>query len=106
MWQVVFLALLLWQAPGSDPAAEGLKALEEQRWDAAIASFSKVVAADSQNYAAWFNLAFAQGMSGHASDAVASYRKALALKPRRLTEQIKLVCVVTHCGWPPAAPRQ
>ena len=43
MW---LAAVLLGALYVPDDAAEGLMALEEQRYDAAIASFSKVAAAD------------------------------------------------------------
>ena len=45
-----------------DDAAEGMKALEEQRYEAAIASFTKVAEADPKDYAAFFHIGLAQSL--------------------------------------------
>lgn len=53
MW--VLAALLFFQTAG--PAADGLKALDEGRYDAAAQSFTKAIEADPSDYTAHFNLA-------------------------------------------------
>lgn len=78
------------QAPASTDAAEGLKALEEQRWDAAVASLSKAVEADPKNYALHFNLAFGLSMAGKTPEAIREYRSTLDLKPGLYEAQLNL----------------
>ena len=51
------VALFLLQTPDYD--AEGTKALDDGKYEAAAASFSKAIAADPQDYYAHFNLAMA-----------------------------------------------
>jgi tetratricopeptide (TPR) repeat protein len=65
----------------NDPSAEGLKALDDKRYDAAVESFTQAVAADPKDFSAHFNLAFAFSMLRRDDAAVAEYRKALDLKP-------------------------
>src|SRR5690349_14795372 len=89
-WHAATVALLLWQAAKTDPAADGMKALEEQRWDAAVASFSKAIEADPKDYSHHFHLAFAHSMLGRDAEAIASYRKSLALKPGLYEAQLNL----------------
>ncbi len=89
-WAPAALLLLLLQAPAGDPAAEGLKALEEQRWDAAVASLTKAVAADPKNFAIRFNLAFGLSMANKPADAMREYRTALELKPGLYEAQLNL----------------
>src|SRR3954453_21357362 len=88
----VLTGLFLLAAP--DPSAEGLKALEEQRWDAAVSSFSKAIEADRSNYPSYFNLAFAQSMLGRDTDAAASYRRVLELKPGLYEAQLNLAILL------------
>jgi tetratricopeptide (TPR) repeat protein len=90
--------LFLWQAPRSDPAAEGMKALNEQRWDAAAASFSRAVETDPKDYSHHFHLAFALSMMNRDPDAIASYRKALELKPGLYEAQLNLGILLLRAG--------
>lgn len=77
---VAELALFLFlQAP--DYTAEGMKALDDHRYDAAVQSFQKAIEADAKDYGAHFNLALAYSMLRRDSDGVAEYRKTLELKP-------------------------
>ncbi len=78
MW-VVAAALLFLQA--SDPVAEGAKALEEGKYEAAAEAFSKAVAADPKDYYSHFNLALAYTFLHRDAEGVAEYRKTLELKP-------------------------
>jgi len=78
MWAVV-AALFLVQA--ADPSAEGMKALEENRFDAAVTAFTKAIANDPKDYTAHFNLALALTFLNKDADAIAEYRKTLELKP-------------------------
>ncbi len=72
--------LLFFQAAGS-PGADGLKALEEGRYEAAAQDFSKQIQADPNDYSAHFNLALAYSFLQRDAEGVAEYRKTLELKP-------------------------
>lgn len=69
----------LW-AQASDPAAEGLKALEQDKFAEAAAAFEKVVAADPKSVAGFFNLGFAYSMLEKDEPAIRAYQQALALE--------------------------
>jgi len=64
-----------------DFSAEGLKALEERHYDAAVQSFTKAIEADAKDYGAHFNLALAYGFLNKDDEGIAEYRKTLELKP-------------------------
>src|SRR5689334_8575738 len=88
MWIVaaMFAAFFL----PTDYAAEGMKALEEQRYEAAIQSFTKVLEADPKDYAAYFHIGLAQSLLNRDEDAIASYKKVLELKPGLYEAQLNL----------------
>src|SRR5947207_12699903 len=65
----------------ADRTSEGLKALEEGRYDAAIAAFSKAIESDPKDYFAHFNLAMSYTLLRKDAEAVAEYRKTLEIKP-------------------------
>jgi len=71
--------LLFLQAP--DFSSEGIKALEEGKYEAAVQAFTKAVAADPKDYFAHFNLAMAYGLLHKDAEGIAEYRKTLELKP-------------------------
>src|SRR5512143_3280041 len=75
----IVVALFLVQA--LDPNAEGLKALDDGKYDAAVAAFTKAIAADPKDYSAHFNLALAYGFLHKDAEAIVEYRKTLELKP-------------------------
>jgi Tfp pilus assembly protein PilF len=75
----VLVALFLFQT--ADYSAEGMKALEEGKYEAATESFRKAIAADSKDYTAHFNLALAYSFLHKDGEGVAEYRKTLELKP-------------------------
>jgi Tfp pilus assembly protein PilF len=73
----VFLFCL--QTPDYD--AEGSKALDEGKYEAAADSFTKAIAADPKDYYAHFNLAMAYTFLHKDADGLAEYRKTLEIKP-------------------------
>ncbi len=77
--RIALAVLFLIQSTG--PAADGLKALEEHRYDVAVESFRKAIEADPADYAAHFNLAIAYGFLNKDVEGIAEYRKTLELKP-------------------------
>ena len=74
----------------SDPSADGLKALDEKRYADAVQNFTAAIAADSKDYSAHFNLAFALSMLHRDADSAAEYRKALDIKPDLYEAQLNL----------------
>lgn len=80
MWSLTTAFLLLFLQT-SDPASDGLKALEARNYEQAAQLLGKAVAADPDNYASQFNLAFAQSMLGKDADAIEGYKKVLEIKP-------------------------
>jgi tetratricopeptide (TPR) repeat protein len=72
------VALLFLQ---SDPYTEGLKALDEARYEAAVQAFTKAIEAEPKDYTAHFNLALAYGFLNRDAEGIAAYRKTLELKP-------------------------
>ena len=77
MWAVAAFLLLL----QADYTTEGIKALDEGKYDAAAQAFRKAIEADSTDYFAHFNLAMAFTLLQRDPEAVAEYRKTLELKP-------------------------
>lgn len=84
------LLWLLWQ----DPQADGLKALDERRYEAAIAAFEKAAAANPRDYFAKFNLALALSLAGRSKDAIAGYRQVLEQKPGLYEAELNLGIVL------------
>jgi Tfp pilus assembly protein PilF len=72
--------LLLLQTP--DFSADGLKALEAGKYEAAADAFTKAIAADPADYFAHFNLGMAYSMLHRDAEGLAEYRKTLELKPK------------------------
>jgi Tfp pilus assembly protein PilF len=72
---------LLFFLQGPDFAAEGLKALDDHRYEAAAQSFQKAIEADPKDYSFHFNLALAYSFLRRDADGIAEYRKTLELKP-------------------------
>jgi Tfp pilus assembly protein PilF len=75
------VAALLFLIQSTDFSVEGLKALEERRYEAAVQSFTKAIEADASDYSAHFNLALAYGFLNKDAEGIAEYRKTLELKP-------------------------
>jgi tetratricopeptide (TPR) repeat protein len=77
----VMLASLAAAQSTPDYGAQGIKALEEQKYDAAVAAFTKAVEADPKDYYAHFHLGLAYSMVNRDAEGIAAYRKALEIKP-------------------------
>jgi tetratricopeptide (TPR) repeat protein len=86
MW-LVLIALL---AQSVDFQADGMKALNEQRYDAAVESLTKAVAADPKDYGARFNLALAYSLLDRDADAIPHYKMVLELKPGLYEAELNL----------------
>ena len=94
--------LLLWaqSPPTTDWMAEGTKALDEKRYDAAVEAFQKAVAADANDYGAQFNLALSYGLLKRDTEAIAGYRRVLELKPGLFEAELNLGIVLLRNGKP------
>ena len=77
MW--VMAALLFFAQ--ADATSDGLKALEQGRYEAAVSAFAKAIEADPKDYFAHFNLAMSYTLLRKDAEAVAEYRKTLEIKP-------------------------
>jgi len=86
MW--VLLAILL--AQSVDYSAEGLKALDAQKYDAAVELFTKAVSEDPKDYGVRFNLALAYSLLGKDAEAIPQYKAVLELKPGLYEAELNL----------------
>jgi len=89
MWAQLALFCAL-AASGSDPSADGLKALDQSRYADAVENFTAAIAADPKDYSAHFNLAFALSMLHRDAESAIEYRKALEIKPDLYEAQLNL----------------
>src|SRR5277367_149535 len=88
----VFLFFL--QTPDYD--AEGSKALDAGKYEAAADSFTKAIAADATDYYAHFNLATAYTFLHREDEGIAEYRKTLELKPRLYEAELNGGILMLH----------
>jgi tetratricopeptide (TPR) repeat protein len=77
-------------AQSGDFAAEGLKALDAQKYDDAASLFSKAVAADPTDYSAHFNLALTYSFMNKDAEAISEYERVLALHPSLYEAELNL----------------
>jgi tetratricopeptide (TPR) repeat protein len=87
MW-ILLLATLLAQSPGL--TTQGMKAMEERKYDSAAALFTQAVAANPKDYAAHFNLALAYSLAGKDAQAIPEYKTVLELQPGLYQAQLNL----------------
>jgi tetratricopeptide (TPR) repeat protein len=93
-------------APGAkDPSAisDGMKALDEGRYEAAAAAFREAIQADPSNFAAHFNLALAYGFLRKDAEGIQEYRKALELRPGLYEAQLNEGILLLRQGKPAEA---
>jgi len=74
-------AAVLFFLQATDPTTDGMKALEEGKYEAAVEAFTKAIHADAKDYFAHFNLAMAYSLLHKDVEGVAEYRQTLELKP-------------------------
>lgn len=91
MLAVLFFApLLLLAGQTQQPAAAGLDALKHQDYRQAQRVFSKLVADDPKDYAAYFNLALAETGLNQDDQATEHYKQVLLLKPGLYEAELNL----------------
>jgi Tfp pilus assembly protein PilF len=78
---MVAAAVVLFFLQTPDYDAEGSKALDAGKYEAAADSFTKAIAADPSDYYAHFSLAMAYSFLHKDDEGMAEYRKTLELKP-------------------------
>ena len=86
MW--VLLAVLL--AQSVDFSAEGMKALDAQKYDAAVDLFTKAIAEDPKDYGPRFNLALTYSLMGKDAESIPQYKTVLELKPGLYEAELNL----------------
>jgi tetratricopeptide (TPR) repeat protein len=73
-----------------DYSVEGMKALDAQKYDAAVELFQKAIAADSKDYSAHFNLALTYSLQGKDALSIPEYKTTLELKPGLYEAELNL----------------
>jgi tetratricopeptide (TPR) repeat protein len=86
MWAVLSLLFFL----ATDFTAEGMKALEDRKYQEAADLFAKAVAAEPGDYAANFHLALSYSLLGKQAEAIPIYKKVLELKPGLYEAELNL----------------
>jgi tetratricopeptide (TPR) repeat protein len=84
---IAFVLLLALQTNFSE---EGLKALDERRYPAAVENLTKAMAANPKDYSLHFNLALAYSLMGKNAEAIPEYKTTLELKPDLYQAQLNL----------------
>lgn len=79
MWFLATLHLFL--VFQSNFYEQGMKAMEEKRYQAAVDDFNNAIAAEPKDFALHFNLALAYSLMGKDPEGVAEYKKCLEIKP-------------------------
>ena len=94
------LAFWFWQA---DPQAEGLKALENQKYAEAVEQFQKAVALAPKDYGAHFHLALSFSLLNKDREAIAEYKSVLELQPGLYEAELNLGILLLRQKQPAAA---
>jgi tetratricopeptide (TPR) repeat protein len=85
-----------------DHAADALKdaelLLQKQQYQQAEEKLQALIATQSDNPQAWFDLGFAQSHLGKSADAIAAYKKAVALDPKWFEAQQNLGLALAKSG--------
>jgi tetratricopeptide (TPR) repeat protein len=82
------LALLLFLQ--TDPAALGMKALDEQKYEQAVTHFAAALKADPDDISANFHYGLALSMANRDAEAIPAYQKVLAKQPDLFEAQLNL----------------
>lgn len=77
-------------------------AIQKKDYTAAQPLLKKVVAADPNNYQAWFDLGFVSNALGNDEDSIAAYRKSVAAKPDVFESNLNLGLMLAKTSQPEA----
>ena len=95
------------QAATEDHAADALKEaeslLQKQQYPQAEEKLQALIASQSENPQAWFDLGFAQSHQGKNAEAIASYKKVVGFDPKWFEAQQNLGLALAKSGDLPAA---
>jgi len=86
MWAALPFLLFL----AADFTSDGMKALEQNKYQEAADLFAKAVAADPSDYAANFHLALSYSLLGKPAEAIPIYKTVLNLKPGLYEAELNL----------------
>jgi len=86
MWTL----LLAFWLQAADPAADGMKALEGQKYEEAVKLFGQAVEKDGEDLSSRFHLALSLSLLNRDAEAIAAYQKVLAAKPGLYEAQLNL----------------
>jgi len=78
--------------------SEAEAAMEKKDWAAAESGLRDVVAKDSSNYRAWFDLGFVLSRTERRPEAIAAYRKSVAAKPDVFESNLNLGMLLLATG--------
>jgi tetratricopeptide (TPR) repeat protein len=99
IWRVAIGLMLLpqfAQPQSADPMTDGMKALDEKRYDAALADFRLAVEKDPKDYVAHFHLALSLSLLKNDAEAATEYRQTLELKPGLYEAELNLGAVLVR----------
>jgi len=82
--------------------AEAEAYIEKKDYELAEPLLKKVVAANTANYQAWFDLGFVENALGKTSEAIAAYRTSVAAKPDVFESNLNLGLMLAKTGQPDA----
>jgi tetratricopeptide (TPR) repeat protein len=79
-------------------------AIDKKDYATAEPLLRKAVAANPENYQAWFDLGFVYNGLGNTQDSIAAYRKSVAAKPDVFESNLNLGLMLVKTGQPDAEP--
>jgi tetratricopeptide (TPR) repeat protein len=82
--------LLAFWLQAADPAADGMKALEGQKYDEAVKLFGQALEKDKEDISAQFHLGLSLSLLNRDPEAIAAYKKVLEMKPGLFEAQLNL----------------
>lgn len=94
-WLIGFAAV---RALAQDPVEDAIRAIDEGRYEAAVAMLTKTVAAAPQDINAHFSLALAYSLQGKDAEAIPEYRRVLELDPEIYEAHLNLGQVLLRAG--------
>lgn len=84
------ILLVAFWLQAADPAADGMKALEGQKYDEAVRLFTLAVEKDKEDISAQFHLGLSLSLLNRDAEAIAAYKKVLEAKPGLYEAQLNL----------------
>ena len=87
---MIHLLVLAFWLQAADPSADGMKALEGQKYEEAAKLFAQAVEKDAGDVSAQFHLGLSLSLLNRDAEAIAAYKKVLAAKPGLYEAQLNL----------------